>query len=399
MERLSPKSRMKFSDVLHVFSVIAGLAGLAMSAFAVLVWPADTVWFGVTREIMLLCSVTTLLAAIWLQLATMHHMMLEKRGRIGTGDKIGDTSAEQPEIKDSSRLSEKLQEHPLAVAGIFVIVILLAFVAADMAGFKIPQREKPVADTRGAGEQKASTPLEAVELPAVWGDLGAQMIAAGVIDRAKFETLYAGRGGLAPEEQRLLTGKTEGNIVVTEKNAGIILNLLWGLGLGNKNTILEKGQMTDSRYGGAGKFASTGGWTLAKGDAMKHYSAHPFITLTPKQQAMVESTSGNIYRPCCDNPAIFPDCNHGMAMLGLLELLASQGATEDQMYKVALQMNRFWFTGQYRMIDQYLASKGRVPSEVSPKEILGKEYSSASGFSKIASQVKGTPQGGGSCGA
>ncbi len=73
---------MKLSKVLHVVSVIAGLVGVAMSGLAVLFWPAGVVWFGLTREIMLLCSITTLLVAIWLQLATMHHMMLEKRGEI-----------------------------------------------------------------------------------------------------------------------------------------------------------------------------------------------------------------------------------------------------------------------------------------------------------------------------
>ncbi|MBI5077967.1 MAG: hypothetical protein HZB11_01185 [Candidatus Yonathbacteria bacterium] len=280
-----------------------------------------------------------------------------------------------------------------ARAIILIVATLLVFVAADNAGFKISLQEK------SAVKNIESVKQEAVELPAVWGDLGAQMISTGVIDRAKFDPLYAERGGLTSDDKRFLETNMKGRIVVTQENAGFVLNLLWALGLGNKNTILEKGQMADPKYGGAGRFASTGGWTLAVGDAMGHYSAHSFITLTPKQQALVESTSSNIYRPCCDNPAIFPDCNHGMAMLGLLELLASQGATEDQMYTDALQMNRFWFTAQYQMIDQYLASKGRVPSEVSPKEILGKEYSSASGFSKVAKSIKGTPQGGGSCGA
>lgn len=73
---------MKLSKVLHIISIIAGLIGVAMSGFAVLFWPADAVWFGVTREIMLLCSVTTLLTAIWLQIGTIHHMMLEKHGEI-----------------------------------------------------------------------------------------------------------------------------------------------------------------------------------------------------------------------------------------------------------------------------------------------------------------------------
>ncbi len=73
---------MNVSKVLHVISVIAGLVGFAMSGFAILAWPADVVWFGLTREVMLLCSITTLLVAIWLQIATIHHMMLEKRGEI-----------------------------------------------------------------------------------------------------------------------------------------------------------------------------------------------------------------------------------------------------------------------------------------------------------------------------
>ncbi|MHB1086562.1 MAG: hypothetical protein ACYCZ0_02330 [Minisyncoccota bacterium] len=73
---------MKLSKVLHVISVFAGIIGVLMSAFAVLVWPAGVVWFGMTRDIMLLCAITSLLAAIWLQVATIHHMMLEKSGQI-----------------------------------------------------------------------------------------------------------------------------------------------------------------------------------------------------------------------------------------------------------------------------------------------------------------------------
>lgn len=73
---------MKLSKVLHVLSILFGWIGVFMSAFAVLAWPADVVWFGMTRDIMLLCAVTSLLAAIWLQVAVIHHMMLEKRGEI-----------------------------------------------------------------------------------------------------------------------------------------------------------------------------------------------------------------------------------------------------------------------------------------------------------------------------
>ncbi len=73
---------MKLSKLLHIISVVMGLIGLAMSALAVLFWPAGVVWWGLTREVMLLCAITSLLAAIWIQMATIHHMMLEKRGEI-----------------------------------------------------------------------------------------------------------------------------------------------------------------------------------------------------------------------------------------------------------------------------------------------------------------------------
>ena len=122
------------------------------------------------------------------------------------------------------------------------------------------------------------------------------------------------------------------------------LNVLWAFGLANKNEILEIGPMMAAEYGGdPSRFASTGGWTLAAGTAMDHYSMHRFVTLTPEQQGRVERTSKNIYRPCCKNPAYFPDCNHGMAMLGALEIMASQGASEKEMYRIAKELNRQWF--------------------------------------------------------
>ena len=73
---------MKLSKYLHVLSVVLGITGMAMSAVSVLFWPAGVVWFGMTRDVMLMCAITSLLAAIWLQIATLHHVMLEKKGEI-----------------------------------------------------------------------------------------------------------------------------------------------------------------------------------------------------------------------------------------------------------------------------------------------------------------------------
>ena len=157
--------------------------------------------------------------------------------------------------------------------------------------------------------------------------------------------------------------------------------------------------MSDKKYGGAGGFASTGGWTLARGDAMSHYSKHRFIVLTPEQQTLVEKVSKGIYRPCCGNSTYFPDCNHGMAMLGLLELMASQGVSEDEMYKSALVVNSYWFPDTYITIAKFLKSQGKNWESVDPKEILGFDYSSGAGFQKVKSKVENTGfKGGGSCG-
>ena len=157
--------------------------------------------------------------------------------------------------------------------------------------------------------------------------------------------------------------------------------------------------MTDQRYGGADKFASTGGWTLAKGNSMDHYSKHDFIVLTSEQQAVVERVSKNIYRPCCGNSTYFPDCNHGMAMLGLLELMASQDISEKDMYKYALQVNSLWFPDTYLNIAKYLKIKKIDWDKTDSKEILGANFSSASGYRQVLSQIQPeTKQGGGSCG-
>lgn len=273
---------------------------------------------------------------------------------------------------------------------------------------KQPTNSKTVADQSYSKLEEVVLPSEGFALPIRWGDLGIQMIEAGVIDKEKFLALYAGRGGVQEPEKKLLEQKNNGKILMTPYNANFLLNLFWALGLGNKNEILEKGPMIT--YGGAdspaealakaGRFASTGGWSLARGQAMDHYSKHNFMNLAPIQQALIERVSQNIYRSCCGNSTYFPDCNHGMAMLGLLELMASQGISEKEMYKVALQVNAYWFPDTYLTIAKYLESKGSSWQKADPKELLGANYSSSTGYQKILSQVAPPTQkgGGGSCG-
>ena len=250
-------------------------------------------------------------------------------------------------------------------------------------------------------------------IPVKWGDLGKQLVDAGVIDIAKFEELYASRGGIPDEQRALLTGvKTTGSdaiakdlglgndvIIMNGENAGMWLNLLWAFGLGNKNGILEEGLMVTASSGDASGFASTGGWPVATGNVMDHYSAHPFVTLTVDQQELVARVAAGTYRPCCDNPTHFPDCNHGMAILGLLELMAAQGASEDEMYRAALWVNSYWFPDTYLTLAKYFAERGVAWEDVDPKTVLSSVYSSASGYQQVLAEIRPVQYNqGGSCG-
>ena len=241
-------------------------------------------------------------------------------------------------------------------------------------------------------------PLAGVVIPFKWGDLGKRMIEKGVIDSEKFESIYQLRGGLNNYEKALLYAENNDSIKIDKDNSGFILNLLWAFGLANKNPILEQGPMMDPKYGGAGRFASTGGWVIAKSDAMDYYSQYEFIKLTEEQQKLVEEVSKNIYRPCCGNSTYFPDCNHGLAMLGLLELLAAQGLSEEEMYKIALKVNSYWFPETYLTLAKYFEKRGVAWAEVEPKEVLGSVYSSASGYQEILKEIKPVSLPSGGCG-
>ncbi|MDP2598528.1 MAG: hypothetical protein Q8P49_01720 [Candidatus Liptonbacteria bacterium] len=291
-------------------------------------------------------------------------------------------------------LSLSILASAVIIAGAWIYTAGLKYEAGDVSAQLLSES----GDSRGAIEELV-LPTDGIALPVRWGDFGAKMVNAGVIDSEKFEALYSGRGADAEELNKLLYGEDNGNLKINSENSGLLLNLLWAFGLANKNSILEEGPMTDPSYGGADRFASTGGWTLAKGSAMDHYSRYDFIKLTEDQQKLVERVANGIYRPCCGNSTYFPDCNHGMAMLGLLELMAAQGASEEEMYRVALQVNSYWFPDTYLAIATYLKSKGIGWNEADPKELLGSNFSSASGFQRILQEIETVaPSSGSGCG-
>ena len=240
-------------------------------------------------------------------------------------------------------------------------------------------------------------PQEGFKTKIILGDVVPRLVESGAIDLAKFKQLYG--DSLTEERMRLLTQPNYEPLVLTLNNSNFILNVLWPLGISNKNPILNTAQ----KYEGVANLASTGGWTLAKEDAMTYFNKLELVKLTAEQQAIFEEVAKSTYRPCCDNPTAFPDCNHGAALLALLELGASQGISKEELYTLALQANTLWFPQQYLSTAVLFESKSRDYWK-SADEIVVYNYSSYSGWVRNVYEplqkagLLPRAQGGGSCG-
>lgn len=212
----------------------------------------------------------------------------------------------------------------------------------------------------------------------VLGDSVVRLVELGVIDREKFEALYGG-GGLPGGLRDVLTKPSSEPILLTEENANVYLNLLWPLGLANYMPSNEESPMNGSTLF---NFASTGGWTLGREEnGGAYFNRFRIVELTQEEEALVVKIAQRTYRPCCNNPTLFQDCNHGSALLGLLELGASQGLTEEELYREALAFNSFWFPRNYVATAIYFkAVKNTDWKDVDPRLVMSMYYSSVGGW-------------------
>jgi len=258
-----------------------------------------------------------------------------------------------------------------------------------------------------AADLEAMLPADGVTISARWGDILPRLVQQGILDVEKFKAAAARSGSpLTDEQLRLLTEPSNENLRIDSSNAYFMVTVLWGLGIANKNSILESGPMATAGWDNRGNYAATGGWTLGDRDGGEMVSAYELVSLTPEQQATVEEIAFNSYRPCCGNATAFPDCNHGAAALGLAELMASQGATEDEIFQAVKAFNAFWFPQQYSVLATHFARQGQAWDEIDARELVSAQFSSSKGWQQVnqAIQSGGTaPQapsgGGGKCGA
>lgn len=248
-------------------------------------------------------------------------------------------------------------------------------------------------------------PKDGYALPISYGDLGPQLLASGMISYEAFAAIYENSvNPLSVEQIEILQDGSDDKIVITAENAHFLLNFFWAVGLANKNSILTEGPMVQYSDGQIERFASTGGWTLATRPVTELYASMDLIPLTAEQQKLVEDVAAAIYRPCCNNHTLFPDCNHGMAMLGVLELMAAQDAGPDEMFEAAKYLNAYWFPQQTLETAIYLQlNEGIDFINAEARLVVSDRLSSASGSGMVHADLqargllKGAPGQGGSC--
>ena len=213
----------------------------------------------------------------------------------------------------------------------------------------------------------------------VLGDSIVRLVREGVIDPQKMEALYAQRGGIPAELKQAMAGPSQRPILITRENAGVYVNLLWPVGLANRLAANSESPISGKNLY---SYASTGGWNLGKeSNGGAYFNKFPIVELTAAQERLVLKVARHSFRPCCDNSTFYQDCNHGSALLGLLALGASQGLSEDQLFREALAFNAFWFPHHYAHTALYMkAVRALEWRDADPRDVMAASLSSGSGW-------------------
>jgi hypothetical protein len=206
----------------------------------------------------------------------------------------------------------------------------------------------------------------------------AKLVEAGAINRDKFVKVHESRGPVPDWVLQALDGKPQ-ELILSVNRAPFNLNLLWPLGLATKASFNANSPL---RGNNLANFASTGGWTLGREDnGAVYFNAVETLSLTPDQADLVRRLADNVFRPCCGNTAFFQDCNHGSAMLGLMELAAADGRSAAEIMKLAKTANGFWYPQEYVQIALYFDTVEDLPWTAVPADrALSAEFSSVQGF-------------------
>ncbi len=227
-------------------------------------------------------------------------------------------------------------------------------------------------------------PAQGYVLPVKWGKSAKELVDSGALNITALSSILQQSGQpLTAEELQILNGTSDENITINANNTLFDLYVLWGVGISNNNSIINSGPLMQN--GNPNNFASTGGY-LPLGNLM--IGQLNIMNLSSNEQTIAEQVAFNSYRPCCDNPTGFPDCNHGAAALGLIEIMASQGNSLNATFEAVRDFNSFQFTQQYMEEAVFFASQGQDWNAVPASTVVNYNFSSATGSSYVMQYIQ-----------
>ncbi|VAW14294.1 hypothetical protein MNBD_BACTEROID05-1198, partial [hydrothermal vent metagenome] len=279
--------------------------------------------------------------------------------------------------------SKKLFTGILAVLAIVALSFQVFFVLADNFGFSVKNNKSDSFISNGkiidiSTTIEEVTPKAGFKTDVKWGGIVKKMVEEGVLDPVKLENILTKRYGqeMKPEWRAVLAGK-DADLEINNDNAVFMMYLLWTLAKHNENQILF-----DSPF--AKYFTS---YDIGVGRA--GYGDTKLLLLTPAQQKVAKEVAENANRPCCNNSTAAPDCSHGYSALGLVELMASQNFSKDEIFDVFVKFNSFWFPETYVKNAMYFkAVEGTDWVDVDKELVAGAGYSSLSGSYKVKNYLR-----------
>jgi hypothetical protein len=211
-----------------------------------------------------------------------------------------------------------------------------------------------------------------------WGNAVKNMVDTGVLDPEKLELVLTERYGqeIKPEWRRVLEGSDE-TLEINSDNSVFMMYVLWAFAKHNNVSLIHESVFAENFQG----------YDIGMGKA--GYGDTVILELTAEQEELAKQIAQNSYRPCCGQSAANPDCSHGFAALGLIELMASQDFTEEEIYDAFIKFNSFWFPSTYIQNGLYFKiAEGKDWQDVDKKIVAGGQFSSVGGAQSVRSYLQ-----------
>lgn len=110
-------------------------------------------------------------------------------------------------------------------------------------------------------------------------------------------------------------------------------------------------------------------------------------------------TKEEIYHPCCDGPVQGCECEHAVALRGLVKFMLKEDKNDEEIKKQSFEWLKYFFQQHYVNVAKYLQNQGKDIAIMGP----GKEFGLASYGAKIqqalqaGQRVEDLPQQKGGC--